>query len=166
MLRKIYLVFAFAFTSSLVFAQTGTLKGVIKDAMTGEPIPFANVVAEKNGNQLGGTTTDFDGNYTIKPLEPGNYTIKASFVGYGAVEITGVIVSANKITPQDIKLREGVAIGEIQIIEYKKPLLDKDNLSGETKTSEEIVALPTRNVASIASTTAGIYQQDEGDAVT
>ena len=165
MLRKIYLVFAFAFTSSFVFAQTGTLKGVIKDAMTGEPIPFANVVAEKNGNQLGGTTTDFDGNYTIKPLEPGNYTIKASFVGYGAVEITGVIVSANKITPQDIKLREGVAIGEIQIIEYKKPLLDKDNLSGETKTSEEIVALPTRNVASIASTTAGIYQQDEGDAV-
>ena len=54
MLRKIYLVFAFAFTSSFVFAQTGTLKGVIKDAMTGEPIPFANVVAEKNGNQLGG----------------------------------------------------------------------------------------------------------------
>ena len=38
-------------------------------------------------------------------------------------------------------------------------------MSGETKTSEEIVALPTRNVASIASTTAGIYQQDEGDAV-
>ena len=97
MLRKIYLVFAFAFTSSFVFAQTGTLKGVIKDAMTGEPIPFANVVAEKNGNQLGGTTTDFDGNYTIKPLEPGNYTIKASFVGYGAVEITGVIVLLIKL---------------------------------------------------------------------
>ena len=38
-------------------------------------------------------------------------------------------------------------------------------MSGETKTAEEIVALPTRNVASIASTTAGIYQRDEGDAV-
>ena len=41
--------------------------------------PKINVVAEKNGNQIGGTTTDFDGNYTIKPLEPGNYTVKANF---------------------------------------------------------------------------------------
>ena len=56
-------------------------------------------------------------------------------------------------------------IGEVKIIAYKKPLLDKDNLSGETKTAEEIVALPTRSVASVAATTAGIYQRDEGDAV-
>ena len=61
------------------------------------------VIIEKNGNQTAGTTTDFDGNYTIKPIEPGNYTIKATFVGYGTVEITVVIISANKITFQDVK---------------------------------------------------------------
>ena len=165
MLRKIYLIFVFALIVNFAFAQTGTLTGVITDALTGEPIPFANIVAEKNGNQIGGTTTDFDGNYTIKPLEPGKYIVKATFVGYGAVEVTGVIVSANKITNQNVKLQEGIAIGEVKIIEYKKPLLDADNLSGETKTSEEIVALPTRKVSSVAATTAGIYQQDEGDAV-
>ena len=165
MLRKTYLIVAFALITTFAFAQTGTLKGVITDAISGDPIPFANIIAERNGNQIGGTTTDFDGNYTIKPLEPGNYTVKATFVGYGAVEITGVIISANKITDQNIKLQEGVAIGEVRIIEYKKPLLDKDNLSGETKTAEEIVALPTRSVASVAATTAGIYQRDEGDGV-
>jgi len=165
MLRKIYLIAALVLTSSLAMAQTGTLKGVITDAMSGEAIPFANIIIEKNGNQSGGTTTDFDGNYTIKPVEPGNYTIKATFVGYGTVEITGVIVSANKITFQDVKLQEGIAYGEVKIIAYKKPLLDQDNLSGETKTAEEIVALPTRSIASVAATTAGIYQKDEGDAV-
>jgi outer membrane receptor protein involved in Fe transport len=165
MLRKIYLIAALVFTSSLAMAQTGALKGVITDAMSGETIPFANIIAEKNGNQIGGTTTDFDGNYTIKPLEPGTYVIKATFVGYGTVEVTGVIVSANKITFQDVKLQEGIAIGEVKIIAYKKPLLDQDNLSGETKTAEEIVALPTRSVASVAATAAGIYQRDEGDAV-
>ena len=87
---------AFLLTATFAFAQTGTLKGVITDAMSGEPIPFANIVAEKNGNQIGGTTTNFDGEYTIKPLEPGTYTVKATFVGYGTVEITGVIISANK----------------------------------------------------------------------
>ena len=165
MLRKIYLIATLVLTSSLAMAQTGSLKGVITDAMSGESIPFANLIAEKNGSQIAGTTTDFDGNFTIKPLEPGTYTIKATFVGYGTVEVTGVIVSANKITFQDLKLQQGVAIGEVKVIAYKKPLLDQDNLSGETKTAEEIVALPTRNIASVAASTAGIYQQDEGDAV-
>ena len=165
MLRKIYLIVAFALISTLAIAQTGTLKGVITDAMSGEPIPFANIIIERNGNQSAGTTTDFDGNYTIKPVEPGNYTIKATFVGYGTVEVTGVVVSANKITFQDVKLQEGIAIGEVKIIAYKKPLLDQDNLSGETKTAEEIVAMPTKSINSMAAATAGIYQKDEGDAV-
>jgi len=165
MLRKIYLIAALVLTSSLAMAQTGALKGVITDAMSGESIPFANLIAEKNGSQIAGTTTDFDGNFTIKPLEPGTYTIKATFVGYGTVEVVGVIVSANKITFQDVKLQQGVAIGEVKVIAYKKPLLDQDNLSGETKTAEEIVALPTRNIASVAASTAGIYQRDEGDGV-
>jgi len=165
MLRKIYLIAALAFTSSLAIAQTGTLKGVITDAMSGEPIPFANIIIEKNGNQSGGTTSDFDGKFTIKPIEPGNYDITATFIGYGTVKVTGVIISANKITYKDVKLQEGIAIGEVRVIAYKKPLLDQDNLSGETKTAEEIVALPTRSIASVAATTAGIYQKDEGDAV-
>ena len=165
MLRKIYLIATLVLTSSLAIAQSGTLKGVITDAMSGESIPFANIVIEKNGNQSGGTTTDFDGNYTIKPVEPGTYTIKATYVGYGTIEVTGVIVSANKITFQNVKLQQGVAIGEVKVIAYKKPLLDQDNLSGETKTAEEIVALPTRNISSVAASTAGIYQRDEGDGV-
>ena len=44
MLRKIYLIAALVLTSSLAMAQSGTLKGVISDAMSGEPIPFANII--------------------------------------------------------------------------------------------------------------------------
>ncbi|NNM15046.1 MAG: hypothetical protein HKO56_00210, partial [Bacteroidia bacterium] len=75
MLRKIYLtiVCSFLVFGSAVFAQSGTIKGKITDATSGEPVPFANVVAEKNGTQAGGAQTDFDGNYTIKPLTPGEY---------------------------------------------------------------------------------------------
>ena len=53
MLRKIYLIVAFALITTFEFAHTGTLKGVITDIMSGEPIPFANVVAERNGNPWG-----------------------------------------------------------------------------------------------------------------
>ena len=41
MLRKIYLIVAFALTTTFAFAQTGTLKGVITDVMTGEPMDKA-----------------------------------------------------------------------------------------------------------------------------
>jgi hypothetical protein len=75
MLRKIYSIVALVFLSSFAFAQTGSLKGVINDAMSGEPIPFANIIIEKDGDQYAGTTTDFDGKYTIKPIEPRNYTL-------------------------------------------------------------------------------------------
>ncbi len=165
MFRKKLLILALALFSISSFAQTGTLQGNITDAITGEPIPFANVVITKNGNQTGGTTTDFDGKYTIKPIDPGTYNIKATFVGFQTKEITGVIISADQIRYVDIKLQEGVQLDVAEVVVWTKPLLDQGNLSGETKTSEEIVALPTRSVSSVAATTAGIYQRDEGDGV-
>ena len=165
MLRKIYLLFVTVLISTVAFAQTGTLKGTVLDAISGEAIPFANVVIERNGSQTAGTTTDFDGKFTIKPIEPGTYTVKATFVGYQTYMMTGLIISANKITFQDLKLSSGIQKDEITIVEYKKPLIDQDNITGETKTAEEIVAMPTRSVASVAATTAGIYQRDEGESL-
>ena len=34
----------------------------------------------KNGVQKGGTSTGLDGSFTIKPIDPGTYTVKATFV--------------------------------------------------------------------------------------
>ena len=63
-----------------------------------------------NGNQIAGVTTDFDGNYTIKPLDPGTYDLIVSFVGYGQVTLEGIVVSSNKITFRDVQLSEGIDI--------------------------------------------------------
>ena len=68
MFRKIYLTAILGLFSVIAFAQTGTLKGIITDRSTGDPVSFANVIIEKNGNQSGGTSTDINGNFTIKPL--------------------------------------------------------------------------------------------------
>jgi outer membrane receptor protein involved in Fe transport len=142
-------------------AQSGSLEGKITDKNTGETIPFANVIAKRNGNQVAGVTTDFDGNYTIKPLDPGTYDLVVSFVGYGQVSLEGIVVSSNKITFRNVQLSEGIDIQEV-VIKDEKPLLDPDNLGGKTVTSEEIKAMPTRSVASVAATAAGVYQSDEG----
>ena len=94
------------------FCSNRYIKRNYIDGEFNDPLPFANVIVEKDGDQYGGTTTDFDGNFTISNVEPGNYSVKATFVGYGTIEVTGVIISANKITFQNVKLQEGVALGE------------------------------------------------------
>jgi hypothetical protein len=169
MLRKIYLLTAAVVLGSAltVFAQTGSIKGKVIDKTTKEPLPFANVIAEINGQLAGGAQTDFDGNFTIKPLQPGKYDLKATFVGYTTASVTGVIVSADKITFQDVALTKGaVDITAVDITTYKNPIIDKGNPSTQTTiTQEEIQVAPTRDVKSVASTTAGVYQRDEGDDV-
>jgi outer membrane receptor protein involved in Fe transport len=153
------------FSVSFALAQTGSgeIRGTITDATTGEPIPFANIIAEKNGVQEGGASTDFDGKYSIKPIGAGKYDVKVSYVGYKIFITTGVVVSSNKTTYLDPKLSAGVQLDEVEIVSYTKPLLEKDNTTvGGTVTAAEIAKLPTRNVNSVASTTAGIYQADEG----
>ena len=169
MLRKIYLtiVCSFLLVGGAVFAQSGSIKGTITLASTGEPVPFANVVAERNGTQQGGAQTDFDGNFTIKPLSPGEYTLKATFVGYQTVQFNGVIVSVDKITYQNLVMKTGgIDLNAVEIFDYAIPLINVGSASNQTTvTKEDIENAPVRNVTSIVSTSAGIYQADEGDEV-
>ena len=163
MVQKIFTSVLFLLIVSFTFGQTGEIQGKITDSSTGEGIPFANVVLDMNGNQKGGAQTDFNGNYSIKPITPGAYDIKVTYVGYQPSTTTGVVVSADKITFLDITMNAGIQLDVVEIIEYEVPLISEDNTtSGQTITSEDIENLPTRNVNSVAASTAGIAQADEG----
>jgi hypothetical protein len=168
MIRNVYLTLVLLFlTTAGAIAQTGAIRGKILDKATKEPLPFASVVAEMNGTQVGGSQSDFEGEYTIKPLQPGSYTLKVTYVGYTDLVITGVLVSNDKITFQDLSVGKKVTeTKEVEIIAYKVPLIDKGNTSvGATLTREEIEAAPTRDVRSVASQAAGVFQKDDGDGV-
>ncbi len=164
MVRKLYLTIITVLSiSSAAFAQAGagSLKGTIKDSKTGEPIPFANIVVEVGGIQIGTGQSNFDGEYQIKPIDPGSYEVKTSYVGYKPIKTTGVIISAGKITTVDVKLESSVVeIKTYEVVAYDVPLIE--DYQGKTVTKEEIYALPTRNVNSVAATTAGVTQSDEG----
>ena len=162
-MRKYFITFVFvAFSSLISFAQTGTLKGKVTDAMTGETIPMANIVVKSDGVVVIGGASDFDGNFTIKPINPGSYNVEVSFIGYQTIIQTGVLISPDKITFSNYDLSvQSDLLSEVEIIEYDVPLIDADK-SGSTKTKEQITALPTRNVQNVAATTAGVYQQDTG----
>ena len=168
MLRPIALIFAAVLAFGPLTAQvgSGTLKGEIMDLDASEPLPFASVVLFLNGNQVSGTNTDFDGKYTIKPVQPGTYDVLVSFVGYQSQKITGVKITANKIQFVDAELSAGVLMQEAEVVEYTVPLIDKDGgASGGTVTREDIDKMPGRSAASIATTVAGVGTAGTGGGI-
>jgi hypothetical protein len=165
MKRILLSVFLFL-SANVLLAQSGDISGKIKDEK-GEGIPFATVAVVQNGKIVKSVPTDFDGNYTLKPLTPGKYDVKYSYIGYQPILRTGVVVSAEKSTYLDVQLKPSDdVLAEVQVIEYKVPLIDAGKTtSGNTITQEDIAKLPTRDIQSIAATTSGAYQADEGSGI-
>ncbi|MGB6036823.1 MAG: mucoidy inhibitor MuiA family protein, partial [Cryomorphaceae bacterium] len=105
---------------------TGTLKGTLTDSQTEEPLPFVNVVLQQGSEQIIGTATDFEGRYTIKPIQSGQYDVQVNYVGYNAKRIEGVRINADKITFLDIGLDSAVKLETFEIAEYSVPSIDRD----------------------------------------
>jgi len=166
MFKKYFVPFLMFFLSAVItFGQDGAIKGKIVDKATGESIPFANIIAERGGKLFGGATTDFDGYYTIKPLPPGRYNVKLSYVGYKSILMTDVIVTPDAITFQDLKMQSTAEeLDIVEVIGYEVPLISKDKTqSGETVTRADIAAMPSRDALGIAATVGGVFQSASGD---
>ena len=149
-------------TCTMTMAQAqGRLKGKITDD-SGEPVPFANVIVEKGGTQVGGASSDFDGNYDINPIPPGTYDLKASCIGLNPFVLRGLVIPANKITFYDIKMVSGaINLNEVTVVDYEIPLISKDNTTqGASITSEEIAKLPVRSAEGVAASVGGVFSSD------
>ncbi|WP_374399554.1 SusC/RagA family TonB-linked outer membrane protein [Flavobacterium sp.] len=83
-----------AFTMQFSFAQEKTVTGVVSDELG--PIAGANVVVEGTTR---GTTTDFDGNYTIKAKQ--GEVLVISYTGKKAVRITIAAASSYNVSLKD-----------------------------------------------------------------
>lgn len=167
-MKKILTLLSLVATAFAAYAQNGEISGKVTDE-NGEGVPVANVVlVDGKGVSTGrGTTTDFDGNYSIKPLTPGKYNVQISYLGYATRIEQGVLVNADKSTWLNVQLKPSAKeLNAVEIVSYKVPLIDPGKTSSQnTVTAEEIANMPTRNVTDIAATTAGAFQGDQGGGI-
>jgi iron complex outermembrane receptor protein len=92
------------------FGQTsGTVTGSVKDA-TGQALQGASVQVQ---NSRVGTTTNAQGIFTLS-VNPGNYTIVASYVGYATVT-KSIDVQSNVSTTVDFVLTEAGDFAEVVV---------------------------------------------------
>jgi iron complex outermembrane recepter protein len=109
--KLILLTIILSVGSISLFAQG--IKGVVKDAATGQGIPGASVVVEGRSS---GTATDANGAFTLR-LTAGSYRIKVSSVGYQTKSSESITVSGTDFTTQDISISESTStLQEIAVI--------------------------------------------------
>lgn len=137
------LVFTPGLVTDAAQAQTGQITGTVIDAETQEPLPGVNVVLV--GTTVG-SSTDLDGHYEITGIEPGTYTVRASFVGYTAQEEADVAVTADQTTTVDFTLEPGVALEEVVVVGYGEQRRRDVTGSVSSVSGEEITEVPTPSV--------------------
>ncbi len=107
-------LFFFLVVPSLLFAQSrGKITGTVVDAQSGETLVGVNVFIE---GTLIGKSTDLEGKYIIDNVEPGIYTLVASYISYSRQRITEVVVVAGGTVRVDFTLEsESKSLGEVTI---------------------------------------------------
>ncbi len=108
---------ALAFAAASAFAQTGRIEGTVRSAITGDPLPNAQVSVV--GRTLSATTNE-RGFYRISDVPPGTYSLRGAMVGYSPITVTNVVVSAGlpataniQMSPAVVSLEEVVVTGTI-----------------------------------------------------
>lgn len=133
-MKKLLVLCAFIpFLIAQVLGQnTGTIKGKVYDEDTKEAL-FGAVVVVTTGNSNIGCQTDPDGNYVIKPLNSGTYTIKISSMGYQTTIVKDIVVNPGKITfVEDMFLGNvGITLDDSTAVirGFRDPLIRPDPLT-------------------------------------
>ncbi|MGB9909855.1 MAG: TonB-dependent receptor [Candidatus Hydrothermia bacterium] len=141
--------------SSLLHAQ-GKIVGRVYDAVTGKGLPMASVIIK--GTKLG-TSTDLDGYFYFTKIQPGDYVLSASMVGYKPQEIK-VTIKGNETREVNFYLQEEVFKVEEIVTIGERPVLEKEVAASKTVVSrEKLDVIPTEDVKGILEKQAGFQGQ-------
>ena len=159
-----YLFFS-CITMGIAFSQTATIRGIIKDSGTKDPLVGANVYI--TGTSLGTASTD-DGRYKISNVSPGTYVLKASYIGYESKE-TEVTISAGDDLEQNFEMDYATIEGKtIEVTAQARGQMDAINKQLKAKSIKNIISsdriqeLPDANAAEAVARVPGVSIRREG----
>jgi TonB-linked SusC/RagA family outer membrane protein len=122
-------------------AQENQVTGTITDAETGEPVLGVNVIEKNTSN---GTTTNFDGEYSIELIDSPS-TLVFSYLGYKTLEVqANEGEEINVVMEPDMDQLEAVTL-----IDYGYGKVRKEDMTGAVASigSEELSKIPVASVA-------------------
>ncbi len=142
----------------LNFAQVrGKLTGKVVDKDTKEPLIGVNIIIE--GTTLG-AASDIDGTFFIIGISPGEYNVKASFIGYHSVTVEDVLIRPELTSKVNFELPSTSIEAPTITVKAQRTLVQKDITSTRrTVTQETINSVPGLE------TTADIFKLQAGTVI-
>jgi outer membrane receptor for ferrienterochelin and colicins len=125
-MKSILSLFFFVFLINFATAQRNTdanLIGDVKDAVTGEHVPFINITIN---NTVIGTTTDRSGHYFLKNLPVGKHVVRVSGLGYIPVEKEVDFVANNTIELNFVVRETALNLNELVVSANRNETNRKD----------------------------------------
>jgi outer membrane receptor protein involved in Fe transport len=146
---------------ALVFAQsasTAALTGTVTD-QTGAVVPNVTVTATNTAtNQNRTVTSGADGAYRIPLLEPGQYRVRFTGMGFKTAEVTNITLSVTETVTLDRALEVGAQTEQVTVEANVETVQTATSTLGTTVTGNAITSLPlsTRNFTQVLGSSAGV----------
>jgi hypothetical protein len=138
-LLLIPVIFMFLGHSYLV-AQQGIIRGFIYEEETGEPAIFCNIV-------LAGTTygasTDVNGYFIISKIDPGNYTLSVTYLGYDTINKKVKVIPDDIISQNFFLKKSSVRLETITI--------SAERAAARTETNTSVIKITPKDIKQIPS---------------
>lgn len=145
--------------------NTSIIEGIILDSESGEPLPGTNVYIV--GTNIG-TATDLNGKYAIMSLPPGEYTFRATYIGYASQEKT-VLVRLNEKVKVNFEMKHATVRGKTVVVtaqaEGQLAAINQQIASNSIKNivaADKIQELPEANAAEAVGRLPGVSLQRQG----
>ncbi|WP_205692197.1 TonB-dependent receptor [Cellulophaga sp. Z1A5H] len=167
-LKLILLLLFVACSSAAIQAQNGNLEGTISDE-DGLSVPGATVIISSLKK---GTTSDFDGHFSLVEIPVGAYKVSVTYLGYANVDQDIVIMEGRTtsievfIEPKSLEL-EGVEVVSYGVSSQAKALNTQKNNMNITNvvSTDQIGKFPDANIGDAVKRIPGITMQvDQGEA--
>ncbi|MCD4696555.1 MAG: carboxypeptidase-like regulatory domain-containing protein, partial [Bacteroidales bacterium] len=144
-MKRFFVVLFLSFVTLLTYSQSGTLRGKITDAETGEELIGAAVLIDGTYN---GSSADLDGNYSISDITPGKTNITCSYISYETQKITDLEISDGEITLLNIKLKS-VSVGLAEIVVAAKAVRNTESalLTMQKKSASVIDGISAQQIS-------------------
>jgi Ca-activated chloride channel homolog len=118
-MKKLVVLLILCLFTGLYAEDYGTIKGRVTDKGNGSSLVGVNIIIV---NSTLGASTDVNGFYKIEDIPVGNYTLKASFIGYktkhsSKINVTkGIIKKVNfELTSENLELEEISVLEDIEL---------------------------------------------------
>ena len=154
------------FSCSLTAQNNGEITGHLIDSVSGQALQYATVSLLKKGNDqpLDGSVTNAQGSFSFSNLEPGDYELLASFLGYANKSVADIKLTTAQPRKDVGKLAltpDATQLGEVTVESLRPTIVQKAdrivvNISG--------TALAAGNSAyDLLSKAPGVYVDQEGN---